>query len=211
MIGGPHSFGPGGYRKSAVEQALPVDMIVRNPERIPTTAVLVLLDKSGSMSGIGDGASKIDVAKIAATELAGQLTSRDRIGLIAFDAAAKWVVPLAPAGDPEQFRISVGSLRGGGGTDAYPALEIARDALGAIESQARHVIFTDSTLRQPGLKSKIGNQLGQVVNPDLCCLEVWQSCSSRYECASQFSVGGSRLRQVEAHYRNQQEGVTGPM
>ena len=49
MVGGPSAYGAGGYTKTPVEEALPVDMGVRNRQREPDIALVVVIDKSGSM------------------------------------------------------------------------------------------------------------------------------------------------------------------
>ncbi|MEJ7753504.1 MAG: VWA domain-containing protein, partial [Candidatus Limnocylindrales bacterium] len=49
MIGGEGSYGAGGYRQTPLEEALPVDMEVRDRERQPDVALVVVIDRSGSM------------------------------------------------------------------------------------------------------------------------------------------------------------------
>ena len=49
MVGGEESFGAGGYLRSPLEAALPVDMDVRNRNREPNVALVMAVDKSGSM------------------------------------------------------------------------------------------------------------------------------------------------------------------
>ena len=48
-IGGPRSYGVGGYFETPLEETLPVDMRIRDQERIPTLTMLFVLDRSGSM------------------------------------------------------------------------------------------------------------------------------------------------------------------
>ena len=49
MVGGPNAYGAGGYEKTPIEETLPVDMGVRNREQQPDIALVVVIDKSGSM------------------------------------------------------------------------------------------------------------------------------------------------------------------
>ena len=49
MIGGHKSFGAGGYKRTPLEEALPVDMDVRDRNKQPDIALVVVIDKSGSM------------------------------------------------------------------------------------------------------------------------------------------------------------------
>ena len=57
MIGGDDSFGPGGYKETMLEELAPVDMDVKREKHLASLAVVVVLDKSGSMGmPVGRGA-----------------------------------------------------------------------------------------------------------------------------------------------------------
>ena len=49
MIGGPDSYGAGGYQRTPLEETLPVDMGVRDRQKQPDVALVVVIDQSGSM------------------------------------------------------------------------------------------------------------------------------------------------------------------
>jgi uncharacterized membrane protein len=49
MIGGPKSYGAGGYQDTPIEETLPVDMGVKDQQKQPDVALVVVIDKSGSM------------------------------------------------------------------------------------------------------------------------------------------------------------------
>ena len=49
MVGGPDSYGAGGYTKTPLEESLPVDMGVRDRQKEPDIALVVVIDESGSM------------------------------------------------------------------------------------------------------------------------------------------------------------------
>ena len=49
MVGGPRSYGAGGYTDTPLEETLPVDMGVRDRQKQPDVALVVVIDKSGSM------------------------------------------------------------------------------------------------------------------------------------------------------------------
>ncbi len=152
MIGGPEGFGPGGYWRTPVEEVLPVAMEVKDRSYFPSLGLVLCLDKSGSMTGVGSmagagGAQKIEVAKAAAAEVATLLQPMDYLGVVAFDAAAKWVVPMIQGGEPDAVLGQLSTLRAGGGTDAYPAMILASKALAATDARVKHVILlTDGQL-----------------------------------------------------------------
>jgi hypothetical protein len=78
MTGGKASFGAGGYRRSRVEDVLPVTLEVRQEQRRFALAMAIALDRSGSMAvATGDGRTKMDLADLgacAAVELLGPAT-----------------------------------------------------------------------------------------------------------------------------------------
>ncbi len=49
VVGGPQSYGAGGYLRTALEKALPVDMDVRDKDVQSNLALVLAVDKSGSM------------------------------------------------------------------------------------------------------------------------------------------------------------------
>ena len=65
VFGGDDSFAPGGYRGSALEEILPVTADVRNQADLPSLALLLVIDKSGSMADDA-GATRLEMAKEAA-------------------------------------------------------------------------------------------------------------------------------------------------
>ncbi len=140
MAGGPDAFGPGGWYSTPVEDVLPVDMDVRNQKYYPSLALVLVIDKSGSMAGM-DGVSKLDLAKEAARQTASLLFHGDRLGVIAFDSAAKVVVDPDLPLDPVDAARLIGSIRPGGGTDIYPALVVAQEKLVAGTTMLKHVIL----------------------------------------------------------------------
>lgn len=139
MIGGDESFGLGGYFGTPIERALPVNMDIQDKSRFPSLGIVLAIDKSGSMGG-GAG-SKLGMAIEASALTIDLLEEQDKFGLIAFDHAASWVVPLAPVGDGSAHQQTVRTLRAGGGTDIYPALDEAIKALAASDAALRHVVL----------------------------------------------------------------------
>lgn len=152
MLGGENSFGLGGYHHTPVEEALPVDMEVKNKKSFPSLGLIILVDKSGSMGGTlpGSGKTKLQLAAEAAVEASKLLTPRDYIGVIGFDSAAKWDCPWQKAENKSEIERNIRSLREGGGTDAIPAFNEAIKVLHGTQLQLKHILFISDGMVQPG-------------------------------------------------------------
>ncbi len=140
MLGGEDSFGVGGYYQTPVEDALPVYMDIRRKRRLPSVAMELVIDKSGSMGGTIMGASKMALAREAAIAAVELLDSKDEIGVICFDGAAKEVVKLQRASKKGRIKRDISSVRPGGGTQMYGALQLAYQRLSKSDAKHKHVI-----------------------------------------------------------------------
>src|SRR5205823_993932 len=95
MTGGQKSYGPGGYFKSPLERILPISMEMRREHRKLSLAIVVALDRSGSMAmPAGGGRMKIDLADLGTVQVLDLLSPMDEIGVFAVDTEAHEIVPL---------------------------------------------------------------------------------------------------------------------
>ena len=80
LTGGHDSYGPGGYYKSPLESILPVSMELRREHRKLQLAIVVALDRSGSMAiPTPDGRAKIELADLATAEVLNMLGPMDQL------------------------------------------------------------------------------------------------------------------------------------
>lgn len=149
-VGGSRSFGIGGYAGTPLEEALPVSMDVRHRLAIPSMAIVLVLDASGSMGGLGTELPKVELAKETAQSVVDLLGERDLVGVIAFDQTPRWLIPLTPAGQRERILEAVSRITAGGGTNLHPALAAARESLRAAEAKVKHVIVLSDGQTDPG-------------------------------------------------------------
>jgi uncharacterized membrane protein/Mg-chelatase subunit ChlD len=156
MVGGPESYGAGGYTKTPMEETLPVDMGVRNRQQQPDVALVVVIDKSGSMdachcnsfnggnpgggTGIG-GVRKVDIGKEAILRAAAAMTARDELGVVAFDSAAHWAVHTQPLGQIADLQGSIAGINPNGTTNIYAGLNEAVGELENATATRRHIIL----------------------------------------------------------------------
>ncbi|MBR3742737.1 MAG: VWA domain-containing protein [Clostridia bacterium] len=156
VFGGDQSYALGAYRGSGLEEMLPVTMDVKSTLDIPSLALILALDKSGSMTEGRFGITRLEVAKEAAARAAEVLLPTDEIGVIAFDDAAQWVVPLQKAEDTAAIQNLIGTIRPGGGTAFYSPLTAAYEALKQSAAAKKHVIFlTDGEPGDQGFEGVI--------------------------------------------------------
>lgn len=165
LIGGPDALGAGGWKGSDLEAILPVSLDVADDVVVPETAVVIVLDSSGSMrrSVFGSSRSQQTVANESAAGAIDVLDPSDQIGVIAFSGAPRLVVPIGSNDDPEQTRNAVLSIRSDGGTNLPPAMELAREQLMSVEAKARHIIVLSDGQSQdaetlPGIAQSFGAQ-----------------------------------------------------
>ncbi len=154
-IGGPQAYGAGGYTDTPLEETLPVDMGVRDRTKQPDVALVVVIDKSGSMDachcnsfggGMGGGSGiagvrKTDIGKEAILRAASALTARDEFGVVAFDEQAHWVVRTAPLGGIADIEGAIGGIQPLGQTNIFSGLDTAVQALKSATATRRHIIL----------------------------------------------------------------------
>jgi Mg-chelatase subunit ChlD len=155
MTGGENSFGAGGYLRTPLEETLPVDMDVRTREQSPNLALVLAVDKSGSMGRCHCdnpdldqtyvrrevGQPKVDIAKEAIMRAAGALGGQDYLGVVAFDESARWAVDLQQLGDLVSLEQSIGGIQAQGQTNLRSGVEAAFAALQGTNARRKHLIL----------------------------------------------------------------------
>jgi Mg-chelatase subunit ChlD len=154
MTGGRNSYGTGGYYKSPLDPILPVAMDLRNEHRKLALAMVVALDRSGSMSmPVGGGRAKMDLANEGAAQVLDLLGPMDEFGVLAVDTEPHTIADLAPIKNKEAIRRDILSIASqGGGIYIYVALEAAANMLVNAKAGTRHILlFADANdSEEPG-------------------------------------------------------------
>jgi len=114
-VGGPHAYGVGGWYDTPLEETLPVEMTIHDPERFPPMSIVIVIDKSGSMSVEEGGVQKIRLAGEAAARVAELITDLDEITVIAFDDRPVDVIGPLPGSQRDEVIGQVIRLKAGGG------------------------------------------------------------------------------------------------
>jgi Mg-chelatase subunit ChlD len=160
-IGGPRSYGVGGYRNSALEELLPVISDVTDPKRRQKVAQVLSIDTSGSMAAchcrpeatgglpnggnrIGGGVNKTDIAKAAVVRTAAALSDTDEIGIVAFNGNAKVIMDLQQNPGSDVVTSNLAPIKPGGGTFIAASLTKAAEELRGSDAALKHIIvFSD--------------------------------------------------------------------
>ncbi len=144
MLGGSQAYGLGGYMRTPIEELLPLRCDFEKRQESPSLAIVMVMDKSGSMGG-----EKIEMAKEAAVASAELLSPRDYIGVIAFDGAPTTITDTQLATSKGSILKQIRSIQPGGGTNLGPAMQSAYDQLNSVPSKLKHAIILTDGQSQP--------------------------------------------------------------
>ncbi len=165
-VGGDDAFGMGDYDNTPLEELLPVFARVRDPQRRPSVAEALVVDVSGSMAachcrddgfagGMGGeiiegGINKTDITKEGVARAIDALSPSDTVGVLAFNAEAKWVLPLQQVPGAGVVDDALSRLHPDGPTDVVNALDEAITAMKDVNARLRHIVlFTDGFSEDP--------------------------------------------------------------
>lgn len=136
MAGGESSYGPGGYFGTYIEKVLPVDFDSEKKRETPTLALMLLIDKSGSMSD-----DKIELAKDAAKATVEILQKTDKVGVGAFDDGVMPLVRMQSASNRARILSDISRLAPSGGTNIAAALQFGFENLAITPARIKHIIL----------------------------------------------------------------------
>jgi len=102
MVGGPESFGAGGWMGSPVEEILPVDLDPPQKKEMPKGALVLIMHACEMPQGNFWG-------KRVAISAVNTLSKLDLVGILAYNwkGSGDWVYPLSPVGDKEAVRSAI--------------------------------------------------------------------------------------------------------
>lgn len=153
FVGGPDSFAPGGYFQTPLERTLPVEMQIKDQQRLPQLTIAYLIDRSGSMGQIGrSGVPNLELAKRAIVLSLELLQPTDRAAVGTFDTSGAWVAPFQNVNDNQAMMGLVNSIRAGGGTDILAGMRLVQRDIVQETSEIKHLILlTDGGANPTGL------------------------------------------------------------
>lgn len=147
MTGGKRTYAPGGYFGSPLERILPVSLEMRREHRKMALAIVVVLDRSGSMNaGVGGGKTKMDLANLGTAQVLDLLGPSDELGVIAVDSSPHTIVGLDTVDRVRSQRETILSIASmGGGIFVYSGLLAGSEMILQASAQTKHIIlFSDA-------------------------------------------------------------------
>ena len=151
FAGGESGYGLGGWYHTTIERILPVRMDSEKKRDEPQVAMVLVIDRSGSMSGL-----PMEMAKAAAKATADTLSSDDLLEVIAFDSAPTRVVRMTAAKHRARIQNDIARIQAGGGTEIFSALDAAYQSLTTTRARRKHVILlTDGQAPHNGIRDLV--------------------------------------------------------
>lgn len=135
MTGGENSYGPGGYHRTVIEEALPVTMDITKKKILPKGALAIILHTCEFPEG-NTWAKRITKQAIKV------LGSQDEVGAIGYGTGGEyWIFELTPAGEydalvPKINAASIGDMPAFG-----PTMQMGYDALVKSDAATKHMII----------------------------------------------------------------------
>lgn len=161
--GGPSAYGaaPGDVRE-ALAALLPVEMAPQTREEAGRAALVVVLDRSGSMAQTVGGKTKMSLANEGTVRALETLTAGDAFGVLAVDVGPLVIWPLEVPKDRGAASIAARSVSvGGGGIAIYPALQAAWSQLRSSPAARRHILlFVDADDVEEKWEGQMSGRIG---------------------------------------------------
>ncbi len=154
-FGGTNTYGPGGLAGTPLEQALPIEMKVANPQAKPPVAVMLVLESVESPAGDL-------VLRSAARQLVANLSPQDLVGVANGETGV--IVPLQPVGNGQKVERDIMDIPSFGDPPSYvPYIQDAADALAGHPRNSKYIVVlgdgdADDPLPTPSFMAGIVRQ-----------------------------------------------------
>jgi len=159
FAGGENGFGLGGWQNTTVAKLLPVYLDAEKRKEMPSVAMALVIDRSGSMTGL-----PLEMAKSAAKATVDVLGADDLIEVIAFDAVPHRYVKMQPARNRSRIRQLIARIEPGGGTEIFPALDAAYSDLTVTAARKKHVVLlTDGKSPHTGIHDLVTAMIAEAI------------------------------------------------
>ena len=158
MVGGPNSFGAGGWSRSPVEDLLPVSLDVSEKKILPKGALAIVLHTCEFPEGN-------TWAKRITKEAIRVLSPQDEVGVLAYVTGNdQFIVPMQPAKNYESMVPKINGALIGDMPAFGPAMSQAITALKKSDASAKHVIIISDGDPQPPAPGLLKDYMDQQIS-----------------------------------------------
>ena len=159
FAGGEAGYGLGGWAHSTIERLLPVRMDAEHRKEMPGVAMVLAIDRSGSMTGL-----PMEMAKAACKATLSTLQGDDLLEVIAFDSTPVRYVKMQPSRYRARIQNDIQRIQPGGGTEIFLSLDMAYQDLSVVQARKKHVILlTDGQAPTQGIKDLVQAMLSESI------------------------------------------------
>ena len=159
FAGGEAGYGLGGWGHSTIERLLPTRMDAERRKEMPGVAMALVIDRSGSMTGL-----PMEMAKAACRATVETLQGDDMIEVIAFDSTPQRYVKMQPARYRSRIQNDIARIQPGGGTEIFSSLDMAYQDLSVVQARKKHVVLlTDGQAPVQGIKDLATGMLAEAI------------------------------------------------
>ena len=137
MVGGPDSFGPGGYHRSPVEEILPVSMDIEQQDLLQKGALVIILHTCEFADGNTWG-------KRITNQAIRVLSGHDEVGVLLFDKeldVEQWLFRLTPAANFPRLVTLVNRARIGDMPTFATTMEMGLAGLAQCDATIRRMVI----------------------------------------------------------------------
>ncbi|QDT64805.1 VWA domain-containing protein [Calycomorphotria hydatis] len=151
MVGGPSSYAPGGYHRTAIEETLPVSTDVSNRKVLPKGALAIILHTCEFAQGNTWG-------KRITKQAIRVLSAKDEVGVLIYswDGGEKWLFELTPADKYEEMVPKIEAAEIGDMPDFDSTMRMGLEGLKKSDAATKHMIIIsdgDPSIPAPDLLS----------------------------------------------------------
>jgi secreted protein with Ig-like and vWFA domain len=159
FAGGTSGFGLGGWAHTNIERILPVRMDAERRKDMPSVAMVLVIDRSGSMTGL-----PLEMAKAACRATVDTLEGDDLISVVAFDSSPIRYVKMQAARYRSRIEGDIARIQPGGGTEIRSAIDMAYQDMTVTQARRKHVILlTDGRADSEGLRELVQAMLSESI------------------------------------------------
>ncbi len=155
-VGGDQTYAAGGYRGTALERTLPVDMELSSKKVLPSGALAMVMHGMEFNNGN-------QVARKVALGVLDALGPQDQLGIVLWDGQDRWLFPMTPAADKRGLGARIMGMNQGDLPNFQRVMTMAYEGLKETTANLKHmIVFSDGDPGAPSealMEEIVGNRI----------------------------------------------------